>query len=217
MLAALPCAGGRPRSEKSSSAPRPAAGADDGSGPSRLAKGSICAACALREPVAIGSGKSSGSAAAGAAGEGAGDAAGAAGGARPASRSAKGSSLAAAAGFAPDRPMIVSGIASGAAAGTGALAAACARTTSSKLPTTSRAPSASAASLPAPSDTPLHCMGLLPRSITKYRPSRHSTCACTRETVRSGSSSTSVLVSARPMVPPLGPKSADSDGPAGTP
>jgi hypothetical protein len=55
----------------------------------------------------------------------------------------------------------------GAPAGVAAARAACTRTVSSKLPITSRAPSASAASLPEPSDTPLHCIGLLPRSITK--------------------------------------------------
>jgi hypothetical protein len=222
MPEALPCAG-TPRSEKSSSAPSPAAGADEGegAGPSKLANGSTLSACALREPLCIGSGNSSESgdaaAGAGAPARDVCDEAGAAGGDSPASRSAKGSSLVGpAAGAASGAPITVSGM-RGAGDRSGAAAAAFARTASSKLPMTSRAPSASAASLPEPSDTPLHCIALLPRSMTKYCPSRHSTCACTRDTVRSGSSSTSVLVSARPMVPPSGPKSAAMACPAGAP
>ena len=123
---------------------------------------------------------------------------GATAGARPDIRSAKGSSgSSAGAGAAP----------------TGSLHAApgeaSTSTRNSNPPTCSRSPLARADSLPDPKETPFTCSGLLPRSMMKNCPWRASTWACTRETVRSGSSSTSVLVPARPMVPPAALKTAD--------
>ena len=83
-------------------------------------------------------------------------------------------------------------------------------TVNSKLPMCNLSPFASGASFPQPSDMPLCDNGLLPRSMMKKSPLRETTCACTRDTVRSGSSSTSKLALARPMLPPLSSNSADS-------
>jgi hypothetical protein len=77
-------------------------------------------------------------------------------------------------------------------------------------------PGFSAASRPLPSGAPLTLMALLPRSTTAKLPLRSTTCACTREIVRSGSGSTSWLVVARPMVPPSSSKLA-SRGSVGAP
>ena len=215
-----------PRSEKSLSRPPPCVGAlawpvvlpapAPAPGPSRSAKGSAAPALAAAVSVCIGSGNSNDEAAAaaaagasaarrGAAAAGAGDS--------PASRSAKGSSSDA----AWDDGIAENAAAPGCAGADAIGAAASSSTASSKPPITRRSPLCSAASLPAPSARPLHSSGLLPRSTMKNCPLRHSTCACTRETVRSGSSSISVLDGARPMVPPVMPNSADSPGAAAAP
>ena len=59
-------------------------------------------------------------------------------------------------------------------------------------------------------------IGLLPRSMMAKPPLRYTTCAATRDTVRSGSGSMRWLVSARPMVPPSSSKLALSPLSAGT-
>ena len=56
----------------------------------------------------------------------------------------------------------------------------------------------------------------LPRSSIIHRPPAANTCACVREMVFCGSSSTSVLSSARPIVPPASPNVA-SCGTVGMP